>query len=87
MSVIYEEMGVRLLGQKTPILIEVQLKKIEHGRGVMIFQYSRDMMFIIRKYGEIEFWNWTIYQLVGGKIPIAGGTWNTAPGRRWQCHC
>lgn len=56
MSVICEEMGVRLLGQKTPILIEVQLKKIEHGRGVMIFQYSRDMMFIIRKYGEIEFW-------------------------------
>lgn len=56
MSVICEEMGVRLLGQKKLIFIKVQLKKIEHGRGVKKFQYSRDMMLIIRKYGETEFW-------------------------------
>lgn len=51
-----EEIGVMLLGQRKLIFIKVQLKKIEHGRGVMKFQYSRDMMLIIRKYGKIEFW-------------------------------
>ena len=31
-------------------------QKIEHGGEVMKFQYSRDLMHIIRKYGEIQSW-------------------------------
>lgn len=56
MSMIIEEIGVMLLGQRKLISIKAQLKKIEHGRGVMKCQYSRDMMLIIRKYGKIKFW-------------------------------
>lgn len=46
--------GSQSFGAEGNDICQSTTQKIEHGRGVMKFQYSRDLRHVIRKYGERE---------------------------------